>query len=333
MKIEESGVILGGCHHLESQRSTEISTKCSFRSILDGVSEASASSEVPEVAPNLSAAKNDKLIVMLEQLIAELLALISGQYDAKLTDVNDVVKPQGAAHTGKPNEGLPRNTPREFVWETTTTERILEHEQSEFSASGEVRTADGHAIAFKLDLAMCRDFQCERKQIEQGKVVMRDPLVINFDGKAAELSNQRFDFDLDSDGKSESLNGLRGNSGFLAMDLNGDGHINDGSELFGARSGDGFGDLARLDSDGNNWLDEADAAFAALKVWSGGANGKESLLSLKDRGVGALYLGSTDTPFSLKDDDNRLQGQVRATGLYLRENGAAGTLQQIDLAV
>jgi hypothetical protein len=333
MKIEESVVILGGRHHLESECATEISTKCSFRSILNGVSEASASTEVPEAAPNFPAAKNDKLLLMLEQLIAELLELISGLYTVKLTDVNNVVKSEGADPSGNLKEGLPRNTPREFVWETTTTEKIVEHEQSEFSASGEVHTADGRAIDFKLDLAMCRDFQCERKQIEQGKVVMRDPLVINFDGKAVELGNLRFDFDLDSDGKNESLQGLRGNSGFLAMDLNGDGHINDGNELFGARSGDGFADLARLDSDGNHWLDEADAAFAGLKVWSPAGDGKESLVSLKERGVGALYLGATDTPFLLKDDDNRLQGQVRASGLYLRENGAAGTLQQIDLAV
>jgi hypothetical protein len=328
MKIEESNVILAGRHHLESECTTEISTRCSFRSILDGVSEAS---EVSEATPNSPAARKDKLLLMLEQLVAELLALISGQYTAKLTDVNDVVEPQNADQPGKLKEGLPRG--REFVWETTTTEKIREHERSEFSTSGEVHTADGRTIDFKLDLAMCHDFQCERKQIEQGKVVMRDPLVINFDGKAAELGNLRFDFDLDSDGKSESLRSLSGNSGFLSMDLNGDGRINDGGELFGARSGNGFADLAKLDSDGNYWLDEADAAFAALKVWSPGGDGKESLLSLKERGVGALYLGSADTPFSLKDDDNRLQGQVRATGLYLRENGVAGTLQQIDLAV
>jgi hypothetical protein len=328
MKIEESNVILAGRHHLESECTTEISTRCSFRSIFDGVSEVKEAAEVSQPSP---AAKNDKVRLMLEQIIAELLALISGQHSAKLTNVNDIVEPQSADPSGKLKEGLPRG--REFIWESTTTEKIREHERSEFSASGEVRTADGRAIDFKLDLAMCRDFQCERKQIEQGKVVMRDPLVINFDGKAAELGNLRFDFDLDSDGKSESVHGLRGNSGFLAMDLNGDSRINNGSELFGASSGDGFADLARFDSDGNHWLDEADAAFAALKVWSPGGDGQESLLNLKERGVGALYLGSTDTPFSLKDDDNRLQGQVRATGLYLRENGAAGTLQQIDLAV
>jgi hypothetical protein len=35
----------------------------------------------------------------------------------------------------------------------------------------------------------------------------------------------------------------------------------------------------------------------------------------------------------LKDNQQQLQGQVRQTGVFLRENGTAGTLQQIDLAV
>lgn len=328
MKIDTSDVVLGGRHHFESEYQAETSGHSSFRSILGGAAEAQ---ELAELAPTPAAAKNDRVRLMLEQLIAEMLALISGLRGAKLTNMTEVVAPPGEEASGKALQGPPGG--RELIWESTFTERIRERERSEFSARGAVRTADGRAIGFKLDLAMSRDFQCERREVEQGKVVLRDPLVINFDGKAAELGSLRFAFDLDGDGKSESLHGLTGNSGFLAIDRNGDGRINDGRELFGARSGDGFADLAALDGDGNHWLDEADAAFAALRVWSHDSAGKENLSSLKERGVGALYLGSTETPFALKDDDNRLRGQVRASGVYLNENGAAGTLQQVDLAV
>ena len=54
---------------------------------------------------------------------------------------------------------------------------------------------------------------------------------------------------------------------------------------------------------------------------------------LTEAGVGALFLGSQSTEFSLKDNQQQLQGQVRQTGVFLRENGTTGTLQQIDLAV
>jgi hypothetical protein len=40
-----------------------------------------------------------------------------------------------------------------------------------------------------------------------------------------------------------------------------------------------------------------------------------------------------ETPFSLTDSENSLLAQIRASGIYLREDGGAGTLQQIDLAV
>lgn len=328
MKIDTSNVILGGRHHFESEYKAETSSHSSFRSILGGAAE---SQELAELAPAPAVEKNERVRLMLEQLIAEMLALISGLRGAKLTNMTEAVAPPGGEASGKAVQG--RAGGRELIWESTFTESIREHERSEFSASGEVRTADGRCIDFKLDLAMSRDFQCERRQVEQGKAVLRDPLVINFDGKAAELGSLRFAFDLDSDGKSELLHGLTGNSGFLAIDRNGDGRINDGRELFGARSGDGFADLAALDGDGNHWIDEADAAFAALRVWSHDSAGQESLSSLKERGVGALYLGSAETPFALKDEDNRLRGQVRASGVYLSENGAAGTLQQVDLAV
>jgi hypothetical protein len=33
----------------------------------------------------------------------------------------------------------------------------------------------------------------------------------------------------------------------------------------------------------------------------------------------------------MKDSSNELQGQVRSTGIFLREQGGAGTLQQLDL--
>ena len=122
-------------------------------------------------------------------------------------------------------------------------------------------------------------------------------------------------------------------SGFLALDKNGDGKINDGNELFGVKSGDGFADLAEYDSDGNGWIDENDEVFDKLKVWTRTEDGKDELKSLKDSGVGAIFLGAEDTEFTLEGEDGVLDGKVRKTGIFLKEDGSAGTIQHVDLAI
>ena len=75
---------------------------------------------------------------------------------------------------------------------------------------------------------------------------------------------------------------------FLALDKNGDGRMNDGSELFGTASGDGFKDLAAYDEDGNGWIDENDSIYSQLKIWTKDENGKDHLIDLKDADVGAI---------------------------------------------
>ena len=161
----------------------------------------------------------------------------------------------------------------------------------------------------------------------------KDPLVVNFNGAAAQLSSQRFSFDLDADGRGEEINFVGGGSGFLVFDRNGDGKVNNGLELFGARSGDGFAELSALDVDGNGWVDDGDAAYGSLRVWSRNAAGKDLLVTLSQAGIGALSVASVASEFSLKDSGNELLGQIRSTGLYLREDGQVGTLQQVDLTV
>lgn len=157
--------------------------------------------------------------------------------------------------------------------------------------------------------------------------------MINFDGNGAQLSSARFAFDIDNDGKSENVPLLAGGSGYLALDSNGDGKINSGAELVGAGSGDGFADLAAHDADGNGWIDESDAVYDRLRVWTPDGHGGAALSSLKEKGVGAISAGHVATPFELRTADNQSLGGVRSSGVYLTEEGHVGSVQQIDLSV
>ena len=166
---------------------------------------------------------------------------------------------------------------------------------------------------------------------------LQDPLVINFEGTAAELTERTFAFDLDNDGESDQIHFTGANSGFLALDANDNGQIDNGSELFGPATGNGFGELALYDEDGNDFIDEGDSVYESLRVWQKDTAGNDRLIALGEAGVGAIYLGSTTTPFQVKDDENELQGVVRSSGIYLKEEdgqpAGVGTVQQLDLVI
>lgn len=298
--------------------------------------------EASAIQQGIDAAENDPKLRMIRSLVAmltgkdvEFLAPITNNEDASAAAGTPPAQPQAASAAPANDNGPTPPSASSIAIEYTRHEAYSESEQTSFAASGVINTADGRQINFALSLSMSRSYHQESDvSIRFGNAPQtQDPLVINFDGNAAQLTDQRFSFDLDADGDKESINFATGGSGFLALDRNGDGRINDGNELFGTTSGNGFADLAALDSDENGWIDENDAAYNQLRVWSKDASGNDQLATLKQADVGAIGLAHAGTPFSIKDASNELQAQVRSTGVFLHENGSAGTLQQIDLTV
>jgi hypothetical protein len=211
-----------------------------------------------------------------------------------------------------------------------------EFEQMQFAAGGVVKTADGQEINFSLALQMQRQtLQEEHLAVTIGDAPQTqiDPLVLNFDGSAAQLRSGTFKFDLQADGTSEDLPLLGRATAFLALDKNQDGKINDGSELFGPATGQGFAELSKYDSDSNGWIDENDQVYSQLRLWRPDADGKGSLSTLADQQVGAICLQSVATPFTYKTESGESQGAASATGVYLNEDGTPGTIQEINYLV
>lgn len=210
---------------------------------------------------------------------------------------------------------------------------FYEKESVSFASKGNVRTADGREISFNVEVGMSREFMQyyrEEYDIAQFQRVC-DPLVINLQKDVASLSDQKFFFDIDADGEEDEISMLEAGSGYLALDKNDDGVINDGNELFGPKSGNGFADLAEYDQDGDGWIDEDDDIWSKLKVWCKDETGKDILLSLREAGVGAICLQNQATDFALNNAENVSQGYLRSTGIFLYENGNVGTVQHLDL--
>lgn len=294
---------------------------------------AAQSSEASAIQDSIEAAENDPML----RLIRAMISMLTGR-DVDVFDASELNIDAPAPSLTDPNQApvaQGRQQPAGYGVEYDYHESYTESEQTTFSATGVIRTEDGKEINFDLSLSMARSYHEESNvSIRLGDARQKkDPLVINFGGNAAQLTSQRFRLDLDADGKTEDINFVAGGSGFLALDRNGDGKINDGTELFGAKTGNGFAELAALDADKNGWIDENDASYADLRVWTKDGTGKDQLSTLKQANVGAISLAHIATPFDLKDVENALQGEIKASGVYLQENGTAGTIQQIDLTV
>ncbi len=208
------------------------------------------------------------------------------------------------------------------------TEYLAEREQLRFSASGSVQTADGKTIDLKLGFAMSYQ-QLQLSERITRESALKDPLVINLEKQFADLQDTRFEFDIDSDGTKDSLANLSQGSYFLALDKNNNQEIDNGSELFGAQSGNGFVELAQYDEDGNSFIDEGDSIYAKLSVW----RPEKGLMAIADVGVGAIYLHPVETQFQNigNNSEGESQGVLRSSSIYLKEDGTAGTVQQLDL--
>ena len=142
----------------------------------------------------------------------------------------------------------------------------------------------------------------------------RDPLVLDLDGDGIETSGQQAVtyFDHDANGFAELTGWVSGDDGFLALDRNRDGRINDGRELFGdhtvlasgAVAANGLQALSEWDlvANGGNAdgvINASDAVWANLRVWRDvdvdGFSDSGELFALSALGINAINLGFTAT--------------------------------------
>lgn len=316
MQIVSSSIALQGQH------STSVEQRRSETLRIEHARPAPLAVATPEPASADPAAEE----FALEQDVLLLKMLVEVLSGRKINVARiDTREPRGSAAPAVPTTTQPSV-------EYSFSESYRETESTRFQAAGSVTTADGTQITLELELAMSRSFE-SNTGIGVSSGQRQDPLILNLAGNAAQLSSAKYSFDLDGDGRAEQVSFATGNSTFLALDRNGNGRIDNGLELFGTRSGDGFADLAHHDSDANGFIDQGDPVFARLLAYGKNTDGEDRTQALSELGIGALYLRRVETPFDLRDASNRTLGTVRSSGLFITENYASGTLQQVDLVV
>ncbi|MEJ7928204.1 Ig-like domain-containing protein [Sphingobium sp. AN641] len=141
------------------------------------------------------------------------------------------------------------------------------------------------------------------------------PIVLDLDGDGVELvayDSSTIDFDMDRDGVADRTGWAEADDGFLALDRNHNGTIDDIAEISfvgdveGALS-DGEG-LRAFDTNENGFLDAGDERFAEFLVWNdanqNGVSEASELAALSAHSITAINLTLTATGEDVDSPDN-----------------------------
>ena len=271
-------------------------------------------------------------LLMLEQMVETLTGRKNPFSISRMWANDNNVNMQ---NTQQPINSIPIIGGQQINLSFQRTETYYEYQEMSFQASGIIKTADGRQINIDMNVFMSHEFYTSNSTsidiaLQMGRLA--DPLVVSFDGLLPSFTQDRYEFDLLIGDDLQNIFMPTNGSGFLAFDKHGDGVINCGSQLFGAHTGCGFTELAAHDSDGNGWIDEGDAIFEHLKImFVDKDTGEFMLMTLKEAGIGAIYLGHADTHYEINSNQHETQGIIRKSGFFLYENGNSGHIHHIDL--
>jgi hypothetical protein len=129
----------------------------------------------------------------------------------------------------------------------------------------------------------------------------------DLDGLGSIPVNDGPQFDIFNNGTPVKTGWISKDDSLLAIDNNGNGKIDNGSELFGGGVGQGFAKLGTFDSTGDGIIDAKDTDFGKLKAWNdantNGVTDAGELLTFSDIGLQSLKLGFKND-FSITPDGN-----------------------------
>lgn len=162
------------------------------------------------------------------------------------------------------------------------------------------------------------------------------PVVLDLDGDGVEFvsSAAGVRFDYDGDGHAELTAWVGPDDGLLVLDRNGDGRINEGSELVFAENGltDLQGLAANYDSNGDGQFNGSDAEFSSFGVWrdanGNGVTDPGELQTLAEAGIVSIGLVSDSRGYVTAEG----QVIVRGGALYLRSDGSTARLADAAFA-
>jgi hypothetical protein len=164
---------------------------------------------------------------------------------------------------------------------------------------------------------------------------MVSPVVLDLNGDGIQTLDiqQGVMFDIDNDGLVEKTAWIHSSDGLLVRDINRDGIINNGGELFGSgtllpngsRATDGYMAMRSLDSNLDGLLDANDQFFAEIMVWrdidSDAKTDAQELIDLRQMGISSISLHANTTSIINNGNFVGLMGSYTAADGTVRAMG------------
>ncbi len=199
-----------------------------------------------------------------------------------------------------------------------------------FEATGTIRTADGGEIGFSVGLVMESEFLSVGTQVlSEGNGFVSNPIVMDFDGTADDLTDKEFIFDADSDDRGEVGVPAGRGAGFISF------HTRDdvGVDVQGLLSGRAVGKDAAFSGVHNGWMGRSGSILKRLLAWMHAIGGDDRLRTPYDTDAKAAGPGTEKTGLLTKGDDETPGARITGIGVYVSGTRITYTSRQVDLAV
>ncbi|SFJ49047.1 hypothetical protein SAMN05216429_10353 [Marinobacter persicus] len=172
-----------------------------------------------------------------------------------------------------------------------------------------------------------------------------DPLTLDLDGDGLETTGidptNPILFDHDGDGTANATGWVKPDDGYLVLDRNENGLIDNGTELFGdstplldengeivGQAADGFAALAAEDTNGDGIVDANDANWDKLRVWqdlnSDGKTDEGELKTLEELGIAGFHVEKEENSQILSNGN-----AIADLGSYIKTDGSEGALGEV----
>ena len=271
----------------------------------------------------------------LAVLLRVLAALNPDGAERMLETIHQTMARFNGAAAAMPTPGAPMPATADQAPAETTTTQVLHFEldleittsSSLESAVVELREQGIEVQATRVETTQSFRLHVEFTGVRQ-ETRKSDPLVLDLGGDGVHLTGvaDGADFDINADGRTDRTAFVQGDDAFLALDRNGNGRIDDGSELFGDQHGalNGFEELARFDDNRDGRIDRSDAIFDSLRLLHGSREGQEAarLSTLLEHGIESFDLRYT----AGQTRDDAHGNTLAERSAYQRSDGSRGAL-------